>query len=98
MTPTLSEADAVTFIVPETAALFAGEVMEVVGGVVSGLLDIASINVEVPVPPLFVAPMVTFVVPAVVGVPEMRPDEVFTESPEGRPVALYDVGVFDPVI
>ena len=35
-TPTLSDAEAVTEIVPDTVAPFAGEVMPTAGGVVSG--------------------------------------------------------------
>ena len=45
-------------------------------------------SVAVPVPPAFVAPMVTEDVPAAVGVPEITPVDVFTERPAGRPVAL----------
>lgn len=41
----MSEADAVTEMVDETVALLAGEVMEVVGGVVSGICVVLP-NVE----------------------------------------------------
>lgn len=49
----------------------------------------ATVNtrVAVPVPPALVVPMVTELVPVVVGVPEMIPVEEFTLNPEGRPVA-----------
>jgi hypothetical protein len=39
-TPTLSEAVALTVTLPLTVALFAGEVIETVGGVVSELLTV----------------------------------------------------------
>ena len=45
------------------------------------------VSVAVPVPVELVADKLTVDVPAAVGVPEMRPVEVFTERPEGRPVA-----------
>ena len=46
-----------------------------------------SVRVAFPVPPLFVALSVTVDVPAAVGVPEIRPLVVLTESPEGSPEA-----------
>ena len=46
------------------------------------------VKVLVPVPPALVALKVTLEVAAVVGVPEMRPVPVLTESPAGSPVAL----------
>jgi hypothetical protein len=46
-----------------------------------------SVIVALPVPALFVAPSVTVEVPAVVGVPEISPEAVFTERPVGSPVA-----------
>jgi hypothetical protein len=45
-------------------------------------------SVAVPVPDALIAPMVTFVVAAAVGVPLMTPVEVFTLRPDGNPVAL----------
>lgn len=45
------------------------------------------VRVALPVPPLFDAEIDTLYVPAVGGVPEMRPTP-FTESPAGRPLAL----------
>ena len=47
-----------------------------------------STRVAVPVPPAFVAPMVTLKLPMAVGVPVMAPVEVFTDKPVGSPVAL----------
>jgi hypothetical protein len=44
------------------------------------------------------APTVTAVVAAAVGVPEINPVAVLTVRPAGNPVALYDVGVPDAVI
>ena len=52
----------------------------------------------VPVPPLLVALIVTLEVAAVVGVPEIKPEVVFTDRPAGKPVALKLVGEFDAVI
>ena len=57
-----------------------------------------SVNVAVPVPPLLVALIVTVEVAAVEGVPEIKPEVVFTERPAGKPVALKLVGEFDAVI
>ena len=45
------------------------------------------VSVAVPVPALFVALIVTDDVPAVAGVPEISPVEVFTDNPDGKPVA-----------
>jgi hypothetical protein len=49
---------------------------------------IVSARVAVPVPLLLVALMVTLKDPETDGVPEIKPVEVLTEIPEGRPVAL----------
>jgi hypothetical protein len=49
---------------------------------------IVKVNVALPVPPELVALMVTLYVPAVVGVPEIKPVLVFTVKPAGNPVAL----------
>ena len=48
---------------------------------------IVKVKVALPVPPELVALMVTLYVPAVVGVPEINPVEVLTDSPGGNPVA-----------
>jgi hypothetical protein len=55
-------------------------------------------NVAEPVPAALVALMVTLKLPAAVGLPEMRPVVVFTESPAGKPVALKLVGLLVAVI
>ena len=47
---------------------------------------------DVEVPAEFLAYMLTFDVPATVGVPEIRPVALLKESPAGRPVALKLVG------
>ncbi len=52
---------------------------------------IVKVKVAFPVPLPLVALMVTLYVPAVVGVPEIKPVEVFTVKPAGRPVALQVV-------
>ena len=49
---------------------------------------IVKVSVWLPVPPALVALMVTVYVPAVVGVPEIKPVLVFTDRPAGRLVAL----------
>ena len=54
-------------------------------GGAGGLIVI--VNVALPVPPAFVALMVTVRVPELVGVPEMRPVDVFTVKPAGSPIA-----------
>jgi hypothetical protein len=50
------------------------------------------VSVSVPVPAAFVAASTTLLDPAVVGVPETTPVEVFTDSPAGSPEAVNDVG------
>ena len=70
--------------------------IEVVVG--TGLL-IVRVSVALPVPPALVALMVTLYVPAVVGVPEIKPVLVFTDRPAGsRPVTLKLVGLLVAVI
>ena len=49
---------------------------------------IVKVNAALPVPPELVALMVTLYVPAVVGVPGIKPVLVFTVKPAGNPVAL----------
>ncbi|HTX39903.1 MAG TPA: hypothetical protein VME43_33020 [Bryobacteraceae bacterium] len=56
------------------------------------------VSVVLPVPVLFVALMVTGVVPAAPGVPEMTPVAVLTNSPPGSPVAPKLVGELDATI
>jgi hypothetical protein len=55
-------------------------------------------SVAVPVPVVLVAERVALVVPAAVGVPEMRPVALLTESPVGRLAAANEVGEFEAVI
>ena len=45
-------------------------------------------NVADPVPLALMALMVTLLVPVALGVPVIAPVLVFTDNPEGRPVAL----------
>jgi hypothetical protein len=51
-------------------------------------LLIVKVSVALPVPPALVVLIVTLYVPAVVGVPEIKPVLVFTLRPAGNPVAL----------
>jgi hypothetical protein len=55
-------------------------------------------NVADPVPAALVALNATLDTPDAVGVPEMAPVAVLTESPAGRPVALKLVGLLLAVI
>ena len=48
---------------------------------------IVKVNVALPVPPELVALIVLVYVPAVVGVPEITPEIVFTLKPGGSPLA-----------
>ena len=59
---------------------------------------IVKVRVAVPVPPLLVALSVTVDVPAVVGVPEIKPVPVLTRRLAGNPVALKLVGLLLAVI
>ena len=59
---------------------------------------IARLSVALPVPPAFVALMVTLVLPAAVGVPEINPLVEFTLKPAGRPVAPNEVALLLAVI
>ena len=63
---------------------------------VAGL--IVKVSVALPVPPELVALMVTLYVPAVVGVPEIKPVLVFTVKPAGNPAALKLVGLLVAVM
>ena len=56
------------------------------------------VSVALPVPPALVALIVTEEVPAAVGVPEITPVLVFTESPAGRLLAPKLVGELVAVI
>ena len=56
------------------------------------------LSVALPVPPAFVALKVTVEVPVAVGVPEITPVLLLTDSPAGNPVAPKLVGLFVAVI
>ena len=68
----------------------------IAGGAEAAL--IVKVNVAVPVPAALVALNATLDVPAAVGVPEMTPVAVLTESPAGNPVALKLAGLLLAVI
>jgi hypothetical protein len=51
------------------------------------VLVIVNVRVAWPVPALLVALRVTVEVPAVVGVPEIKPVPLLTDKPAGNPVA-----------
>jgi hypothetical protein len=72
------------------------EALVMIGVAVAGL--IVSVNAAVPVPLALVALRLTSDVPAVVGVPEIKPELVLTLRPAGKPVALKLVGLFVAVI
>jgi hypothetical protein len=57
-----------------------------------------NVSVAEPVPPAFVALIVTLEVPATVGVPEIKPVDALTDNPAGNPRALKLVGEFVAVI
>jgi hypothetical protein len=59
---------------------------------------IVKVKVALPVPPALVALMVTLYVPAVVGVPDIKPVLVFTVNPAGSPLALKLFGLLVAVI
>jgi hypothetical protein len=59
----------------------------VIAGVASGAGLMVSVKLVVPVPLPLVALNVAAAVVEVVGVPEINPVPVFTESPAGKPVA-----------
>ncbi len=56
---------------------------------ISAVID----SVAVPVPATLVAPIVTLVVPAAVGVPVINPVVELRLRPAGNPVALNEVGL-----
>lgn len=61
-------------------------------GATVGAAFTVKVRVWLPVPPVLLAEIVTVLVPAAVGVPEIRPVPVLTERPAGKPVALKAVG------
>ena len=67
--------------------------MAVAALVISGANALTvTVSVLLPVPTVLLAEIVTDLVPAVVGVPEITPVPLFTLKPAGRPVALKLVG------
>jgi hypothetical protein len=82
------ETKLVPFTVKVNWALPAMVELGLIEVVVGTRLLIVNVNVAVPVPLTLVALMVTAYVPAVVGVPEIKPVLVFTVKPAGSPVAL----------
>ena len=56
------------------------------------LMRILSSRLRVSVPPVLEALMLTGNVPLCVGVPEIKPGELLTVRPSGRPVAPYEAG------
>jgi hypothetical protein len=57
-----------------------------------------STSEALPVPPLLVALSVTLKVPALVGVPEIKPETIFTARPDGSPDAPKLLGALVAVI
>jgi len=57
-----------------------------------------NVNGALPVPPLLVALRFTLNVPAVAGVPEIKPEVAFTARPVGNPVAAKLLGELAAVI
>jgi hypothetical protein len=71
----------------------------VLGLVITGTAGLTvRVRVAWPVPVALVALNVTGEVPAVVGVPEIKPVAVLTDNPAGRPVAPKLVGLLVAVI
>ena len=67
-------------------------------GADTGAAAIVIERFALPVPPVFVALIVMFDVPAVVGVPLIAPVAVSTVNPVGSPVAPNDVALLLAVI
>jgi hypothetical protein len=65
----------------------------VITGIASGAVTV-KISGALPVPPLLVALNVTAEIAAPVGVPEIKPEAVFTARPAGNPDAPKLVGEF----
>jgi len=55
--------------------------------ITGGTAVTVSVSVALPVPPPFVALVVTLETPAAVGIPEIRPEVGFTVRPAGKPIA-----------
>ena len=78
---------------PTAAVLALAVAGDVMVGVVTDAALIVSESAAVPVPPTFVALILTLNVPADVGMPVIRPELIFILRPAGSPVALKPVGV-----
>ena len=76
--------------------VWAGAVVALVTAGLAGLMVRA--RIAFPVPPLLVAPSVTFPLQTAVGVPVIAPVDGLTERPAGKPVALKLVGELLAVI
>ena len=81
---------------PPATAVVGFKLVSVGTGLGAGLM--VNFKIAVPVPVELVALNVTFVTAAVVGVPEIIPLLVSTESPAGSAVALKEVGLLLAVI
>jgi hypothetical protein len=93
------ETKLVPFTIKVNCALPAAIKVGLIEVMVGTRLLIVMVSVALPVPPALVALMVTLYVPAVVGVPEIKPVLVFTDRPAGsRPVTLKLVGLLVAVI
>ena len=93
------ETNLVPFTVKVKSALPAVVQVGLIEVVVGTGLLIVRVSAALPVPPALVALMVTLYIPAVVGVPEIKPVLVFTDRPAGsRPVTLKLVGLLVAVI
>jgi hypothetical protein len=71
------------------------EVRAIVGDVIALIVNT---SVADPVPAELLALIVTFDVPAAVGVPEITPLVVLIDNPAGKPVALKLVGLLPAVM
>ena len=78
------------------ALLGEAEIEKSTGGGAFGLM--VSDRVADPVPPLLVALIAMLKVPEPVGVPEITPEPVFTNKPDGKPLAPKLVGLLVAVI
>jgi hypothetical protein len=90
------DAPEVTVTVPEGVIVPPDPAEAVIENVATEL--IVRLSVADPVPPALFALIVTLEVPAALGVPEINPLDVFTDSPAGSPLALKLVGVLLAVI
>jgi hypothetical protein len=66
--------------------------------ITGGAIVTVRVRGALPVPPLLVALSITLEVPTPVGVPEIKPEVVFTVRPAGNPDAPKLVGELEAVI